>query len=470
MDTLLMEPNSVSDEQLWRASCAGDRDAFGRIVERYQSLVCALAYSGTGNLAGSQDLAQETFVTAWRQMNDLREPLVLFYREEKSIVDVATQLELSQEAVKQRLSRGRSMLREEIAAIVETTLTRTRPKATFTAGVLAAIAVAAPSKAAAGTIAAASGVAAGKGVVGAIGGASVIGPASGLATAFAVSKIAGMTARSADERRSIARHFRRAIVFCLSMVALLLAGVFLGQAQFTRSAWFAVLSTFGWTAALLGGIARVHVRAQRDIDRIRKATGTEDAAYSSELARRGLTIAGPVRRESAWRMLGLPLWCYASGGLDVGSYRTRMAIGWIAVGDVAVSPLVAIGGVAMAPVAIGGATVGILSLSIAGLAIGVLALGSLAAGWWAIGFSALAWKGAAGAAAVAHDYAVGGIVSAAQANTPAAVAWFAAQWFTGPTAVFATVVVPWLILASIVVPVALMLRRAWRLRRRAPPR
>ena len=53
---------TVSDEQLWQASRAGDRDAFGRIVERYQSLVCALAYSGTGDLATSQDLAQETML------------------------------------------------------------------------------------------------------------------------------------------------------------------------------------------------------------------------------------------------------------------------------------------------------------------------------------------------------------------------------------------------------------------------
>jgi hypothetical protein len=28
-----------SDEELWQLSCDGDREAFGRIVERYQSLV-----------------------------------------------------------------------------------------------------------------------------------------------------------------------------------------------------------------------------------------------------------------------------------------------------------------------------------------------------------------------------------------------------------------------------------------------
>ncbi len=63
-----------SDEELWRLSRDGDREAFRRIVERYQSLVCSLAYSACGDFSGSEDLAQETFVTAWRKIGELREP------------------------------------------------------------------------------------------------------------------------------------------------------------------------------------------------------------------------------------------------------------------------------------------------------------------------------------------------------------------------------------------------------------
>src|SRR5438876_12257049 len=63
-----------SDSELVTRSLAGNRDAFGRIVARYQSLVCALAYSATGSLSQSEDLAQETFVAAWKQLADLREP------------------------------------------------------------------------------------------------------------------------------------------------------------------------------------------------------------------------------------------------------------------------------------------------------------------------------------------------------------------------------------------------------------
>ena len=54
----------------------------------------------------------------WNSLNQIpleyREPLVLFYREDLSVAAVAQQLELSSDVVKQRLSRGRKMLKQEI--------------------------------------------------------------------------------------------------------------------------------------------------------------------------------------------------------------------------------------------------------------------------------------------------------------------------------------------------------------------
>lgn len=49
------------------------REAFAQIVARYQPLVCALAYSATGSLSESEDLARETFLTAWKKLPRLRE-------------------------------------------------------------------------------------------------------------------------------------------------------------------------------------------------------------------------------------------------------------------------------------------------------------------------------------------------------------------------------------------------------------
>src|SRR3989475_6458115 len=75
--TQAVKTTDFSDSKLVTESLAGNRDAFGWIVARYQSLVCSLAYSATGSLSQSEDLAQETFVTAWRQLSELREPLKL---------------------------------------------------------------------------------------------------------------------------------------------------------------------------------------------------------------------------------------------------------------------------------------------------------------------------------------------------------------------------------------------------------
>lgn len=62
-----------NDADLVNATLAGSRDAFTQIVSRYQSLICSLAYSATGSLGQSEDLAQETFITAWRHLSHLRE-------------------------------------------------------------------------------------------------------------------------------------------------------------------------------------------------------------------------------------------------------------------------------------------------------------------------------------------------------------------------------------------------------------
>ncbi|HLP00703.1 MAG TPA: sigma-70 family RNA polymerase sigma factor, partial [Opitutaceae bacterium] len=204
--------DAVSDAELVAACLAGERDAFARIVERYQRLLCSLAYAATGNLAESEDAAQETFVAAWRSLRELREPeklrpwlcgilrhkisrlhrrygrdavlgaepmeaagdlatdelpaadkamqteeqtilwralervpvryrepLVLYYRENRSIEHVADALDLTEDAVKQRLARGRKMLQEQALAFVEGALARTNPGRAFTVGVLAAL-------------------------------------------------------------------------------------------------------------------------------------------------------------------------------------------------------------------------------------------------------------------------------------------------------------------------------------------
>lgn len=216
----------ASDMELLDRTQRGDQEAYGQLVARHQAAVCAVAYSLVGDVARSEDVAQEAFITAWQHLAELRdagrfkpwlcgiarnmalallrshrkcrsldtadmstmqpspedqavsneelalvwntleslpqtyrEPLVLFYREELSVARVAEALELSIDAVKQRLSRGREMLRDEIAAKVEKVLRRTGPGTVFTLAVLGALPGIGAATASAAAIGAASKIA-----------------------------------------------------------------------------------------------------------------------------------------------------------------------------------------------------------------------------------------------------------------------------------------------------------------------
>ena len=94
-------------------------------------------------LPSEQAISREEEAILWRSLERIpelyREPLILFYREHQSIESVAAELDLSEDAVKQRLSRGRKLLQEEVQAFVESALSRTAPGQAFAGAVLAAL-------------------------------------------------------------------------------------------------------------------------------------------------------------------------------------------------------------------------------------------------------------------------------------------------------------------------------------------
>ncbi len=65
---------SISDAELVRAAQQGDKRAFVEIVARHQALVCGIAFGILNDFAASEDAGQETFLTAWRKIQELREP------------------------------------------------------------------------------------------------------------------------------------------------------------------------------------------------------------------------------------------------------------------------------------------------------------------------------------------------------------------------------------------------------------
>lgn len=81
--------------------------------------------------------------------DEAREVLVLYYREDSSTRHVAALLGISDDAVRQRLSRSRALLREEMLERFGRTIARTAPSAAFASAVAGALTFAAPTASAA---------------------------------------------------------------------------------------------------------------------------------------------------------------------------------------------------------------------------------------------------------------------------------------------------------------------------------
>ena len=63
-----------SDEKLVSQTLAGDRDAFGLLVRKYQGMVYTYAFQKVRNETDSQDISQEVFLRAYRHLYQLRHP------------------------------------------------------------------------------------------------------------------------------------------------------------------------------------------------------------------------------------------------------------------------------------------------------------------------------------------------------------------------------------------------------------
>lgn len=432
-----------------------------------------------------------------------REPLILFYREQQSVAEVAATLELSEDAVKQRLSRGRSLLREQVAELVEGALRRSRPGQAFTVAVVSGLTAATvgAKTALAGTGAVASGTAfkaaAGVGLSGGVVG-GVLGPLVGFAGGWLGTWLPAQLAPTRGERELLLRSGRRALIASI-VFALALSSPFL---LFGRQFALVPYLIF-WAACMVGFGSYVAVEAvltARAVNRIRASGAAEpnDSPMRARLAVQVNRIRGRVYR-SRMTLLGLPLVDFnVSDPVPPGGAKwppeRRTARGWVAIGDDARGILLAVGATSRGLIAIGSRSVGVLSfggrafgvvavggiaagvLAIGGLAVGVIALGGLGIGWQAAGGGAfaadaacggqaVAWRAAFGGAAIAHDYAVGGTAQAAHANDDAAKAVLLSHplkqgmdWYIEHTAL-ATVVllVPIAVVCCLLVP--LMYRR-----------
>jgi len=474
-----------SDAELVSRSLAGDRDAFSRIVSRYQTLICSLAYSRIGNLGESEDIAQETFITAWKHLRLLREPerlrgwlcgivrnrihknlrreghepahhaeslervhdspaveplpsdqavsreeeailwrslermpesyrepLILFYREHRSIESVAAELELSEDAVKQRLSRGRKLLHEEVIAFVESTLERTNPGKAFTLAVLATLPILTTSaKAATLGAAAVKGGAMAKGatLVGVFN--AVIGPVLGFLGPWIQYRTFLAAAKTEKERGSIRSYYRRLLGIMLGFAFLLIALIIFGRRLLNAHPPLFAGILISLVGAYVAAAARMGAWANRLFRELREEREAQGESRPSQ----------PWEYRSKIELLGLPL---IHLRFNRSAVQRAPVKAWIAMGDFAFGLLFAFGGVAVAPVSLGGIAIGLVPwggaaaglFAMGGFALGGWVFGGFALGWQAFGGCALAWHAAMGGLAIARDFAIGGVAYAVQAN------------------------------------------------------
>ena len=493
----------LSDASLVSECLTGNRDAFGQIVARYQSLICALAYSNTGSLSQSEDIAQETFVAAWKQLDHLREPnklrawlcqiarnrtydslkkqgrepshaaellenatetiapeplpldqtisneeqailwrsleripeiyrepLVLFYREHQSIESVAKNLELTEDTVKQRLSRGRKLLHEQVLAFVEGALERTNPGKVFTLAVVAALpTMTFSAKAATLGVAAAKGSASAKaataaGVIG-----MTLSPLLILFGNYAAYRMQLDTARDENERGHIRKFYRLMLCCALGLAGPVLLLAIFAERLNRYNPLLVTVSVIALAATFLiviTGAMIFSLHRRRRLMAELKFTGVLMEAYKPAWEYR-----------SAQTLFGWPLIHFRLERGMAKDKSTGPVKAWIAAGDSAVGLLFAFGGWAAAPISFGGLAIGLLPfggtsvgvLALGGMSIGVWSWGGLALGWQTFGGVSLAWNAAVGGIAVAHDYALGGLAQAAQANSKMAASYIQSTVF-----------------------------------------
>jgi len=517
----------VTDAELVAACLEGDREAFSRVVERYQRLLCSLAYSATGSLSESEDLAQEAFVDAWRQLRTLREPeklrpwlcgilrfkvsrlrrsegqepvrqaealelveempsgdepaadlamgreeqailwnalervpelyrepLVLYYREHQSVEHVAVALDLTEDAVKQRLARGRKILQERVLSFVEGALSRSTPGRVFTLGVLAALpAMTTPVKAAGIGAAAAHGSLLAKST----GLAALLASISGAVSAVMTLRANLDQARTPRERRAVVK-----ITIGLFFGALGLLGVLylLRGAALRWEESRVILAVISQAVVLLFivGFPVALIRIMREMRALRSAERRRHPELFCDPRDQVGSSAGQYR--SRLTLLGVPLVHIRFSTPDEGE---RPVFGWIAGGDRAYGLLFAWGGCAVAPFSIGAIAIGFFALGSVGvgvISLGTAGVGLVAVGCMAVGVKAYAWLSAlgwhsaqGGGFSIARTAAEGPIAIAQHANDTVA-----RQILADPHAEHTQMIVLIVISLLSLVPVALYAR------------
>ncbi|MEP7704920.1 sigma-70 family RNA polymerase sigma factor [Paraglaciecola sp. 25GB23A] len=385
-----------------------------------------LQVSDTENAAlDEQAIQQQEQTLLWQALDGMedtyREPLILFYREEQSIERVAAALDLSEDNVKQRLSRGRKLLKRAMSSVVENALSKSKPGTAFTVGVLAVISgIAPPAKAAALGLGTGVGAAKTGSVFKLASLLTVLAACSGLISAFFGLRASLDQSRTQRERQLAIKSVTLFMSFALIYV---LGSFTLKHVAFSHTlyanyyAFGALLLTVAFVVSYLISVKQMFTATRRL--RVEERLFHPNA-FLSQVDQQG---SKQGEYKSALTLLGAPLFHFQFGMHEV---NDKPVFGWIAGGSRAHGLLFAWGGVAIAPISVGIVTVGVISIG--AVSFGLFSLGTVAIGMFGFGVSAIAYKSYGAFSAfgwesafsngfsVAADAAIGPFAYAAQIN------------------------------------------------------
>lgn len=357
----------------------------------------------------------------WKVLDEIdaiyREPLILFYREQQSIEYVASELNLSKETVKQRLSRGRKLLKRNMTKLVEIGLKNSKPGTTFTAAVMTAISgISPPAKAAAigASVVKTNSIFKFASVL------SFIAIFSGLISAFF-----GLRSTLDQSRTQRERHLAiKVLALFMLFAGIYVAGMFILKYLALNYQDVVGIYTVMSQLLVLTFIASYFILIKKMFIAVRNLRAQE-RIFEPQAFLREVDQKNSAQQEykSKLTFLGVPLIHIQFGMSEI---NDKPAYGWIAGGSYARGLIFAWGGVAIAPFSVGILAIGIINIGAIG--IGIFSTGTVAIGLIAFGASAIAYKAYASLSAlginssfsngfsIASDAAIGPISYATHIN------------------------------------------------------
>lgn len=379
-------------------------------------------------------ISKEEESVVWNALEQIpsnyREVLVLYYRQGKSIDQVATSLGLTNAAARQRLARGREILRSHVSNMIEGVLDRTNPSRTFTSRVMAGIAsmgVAGSSATAnassismavksttASSAASIAKILASGPAIGVAGG--LLGGLAWLGGTWLGVWVPAQLVPTETERQLLLERGRQTmkatILYFLVIIVLVSVLVVMPNALMAYMVALNVSMIVFITAHVL------HIRkTQNLVRRLRNELTPAEDPNRSKIGTKfnekaiSLTPRFSLKYTSSISLFGLPLVDVQVSTLRIDSEtlewrheKLRWAKAWIAIGDVATGAI-AIGGLTFGVISIGFVSTGAVSLgllsiglvSIGGVAVGGVSVGLISIGGVAVGIFAMGYHAFGGA-------------------------------------------------------------------------